>query len=446
MPLPPMMSRASRQILRALWALFILASDAATSVIFPASARLPSCMQRRNIVVMSASIFASLSCTSWKEAMGLPNCLSMAASPAPTALRPAHPYPFMVSPQIPSAASFGTSWNGNSPRSQQSAMMGMTSASENSRTRSRTSRSSSVSRPSSPKRSWYKVERASLTDSLWRHPDGTVETYYLAIEHLVLDDVFRQGRVLLRPAKPRRERYLLAKGLLRVLGERRKHRRLEDAGGYRYHPYTARGEFAGYRERERNDAAFRCSVGSLPDLAVVGSDARSVDYHPALAVLTRLVLGQPDGGETDYVEGAHEVYLDCLREKPQVVDALLPDDLGSRADPGAVHGPVQGTEDLHRRVKRVLHALFVRDVGTDKLSAAPDLRGHLLTGLFVDVGEGDVRPVLHEGTGRRRPEARAPTCNKESAVLYLQSFSSLWSTSLPPARRGRRRSLLRRSR
>ena len=74
--------------------------------------------------------------------------------------------------------------------------------------------------------------------------------------------------------------------------------------------------------------------------------------------------------------------------------------------------------------KRVLHALFVRDVGTDKLSAAPDLRGHLLTGLFVDVGEGDVRPVLHEETGRRRPETRASTCNKESAVLYLQSFSS----------------------
>src|SRR5918993_2872670 len=286
-----------------------------------------------------------------------PRASSIAASPAPTALSPAHPYPFMVSPQIPSAASFGTSWNGNSPRSQQSVMMGMTSASEISRTRSRTSRSSSVSRPSSPKRSWYKVERASLTDSPWRHPDGTVETYYLAIEHLVLDDVFRQGRVLLRPAKPRRERYLLAKGLLRVLGERREHRRLEDAGGYRYHPYTARGEFAGHRERERNDAALGSGVGGLPDLAVVSSDARGIDDDPALAFIAQLVLGQPDGGETDDVEGAYEVYLDCLREKSQVVDALFPDDLGSRADPGAVHGPVQGTEDLHHRIKRVLHAL-----------------------------------------------------------------------------------------
>src|SRR5215203_1246223 len=371
---------------------------------------------------------------------------SRAASPAPTALSPAHPYPFTVSPQIPSAASFGTSWNGNSPRSQQSAMIGMTSASENARTRSRTSRSSSVSRSSSPKRSWYTVERASLMDSPGRHPDASVETYYLAVEHLVLDDVLRQGRVLFRPAKPRRERYLLAKGLLRILGERREHRRLEDAWGYRYHPYTARGEFAGHRERERNDATLGSGVGGLPDLAVVGSDARSVDYHPSLAVLAQLVLGQPDGGETDDVEGAYEVYLDCLREKPQVVDALFPDDLGSRADPGAVHGAVQGTEDLHHRIKRVLHALFVRDVGTDKLGAAPDLRGHLLTGLFVDVGEGDVRPVLHEETGRRRPEARASTCNKESALLYLQSFSSLWSTSLPPARRGRRRSLLQRSR
>src|SRR5918995_1137830 len=249
MPLPPMVSRASRQILRAFWAWFILASDAATSVIFPASAHLPSCMQRRNIVVMSARILANLSCTSWKEAMGLSNCLSMAASPAPTALRPAHPYPFMVSPQIPSAASFGTSWNGNSPRSQQSAMIGMTSASENALTRSLTSRSSWVSRSSSPKRSWYKVERASLTDSPGRHPDASVETYYLPVEHLVLDDVLRQGRVLFRPAEPRRERHLLAKGFLRVLGERREHRRLEDAGGYRHHPYTAGGEFAGHGKR-----------------------------------------------------------------------------------------------------------------------------------------------------------------------------------------------------
>src|SRR5215211_5970146 len=357
----------------------------------------------------------------------------MAASPAPTALRPAHPYPLMVSPQIPSAASFGVSWNGNSPRSQQSAMIGMTSASEKALTRSLTSCSSSVSRSSSPKRSGCKVERASFTDSPGRHPDGAIETYYLAVEHPVLDDVLGQGRVLLRPAEPLRERHLLAKGLFRILGERSEHRRLEDAGGYRYHPYAARGEFAGHRERERYDAALRSGVGGLPDLAVVGGDARGIDDDPALAFIVRLVLGQPDGGETDDIEGAYEVDLDRLREEPQVVDALLPEDLGSRADPGAVHGPVQGTEGLHHRTKRVLHAHFVRDVGTDKLGAAPDLRSHLLTGLFVDVGEGDVCPVLHEETGRRRPEARASTCNKESALLYMQSFSSLWSTSPPPA-------------
>src|SRR5215208_7098774 len=354
-----------------------------------------------------------------------PRASSIAASPAPTALSPAHPYPFMVSPQIPSAASFGTSWNGNSPRSQQSAMIGMTSASENALTRSLTSRSSWVSRSSSPKRSWYKVERASLTDSPGRHPDASIETYYLAIEHLVLDDVLRQGRVLFGPAEPRRERHLLAKGLLRVLGERREHWRLEDTGGYRYHPYTASGKFAGHRERERDDATLGSGVGSLSDLAVVGSDARGIDDNPALAVLARLVFGQPDGDETDDIEGAYEVDLHRLRKEPQVVDALLPENLGSRADPGAVHGPVQGTEGLHHRIKRVLHARFVRDVGTDKLGAAADLRGHLLTGLFVDVGEEDLCPVFREETGRRRPEARASTCYEEDAVLYLQSYSSL---------------------
>src|SRR5215213_306489 len=117
-------------------------------------------------------------------------------------------------------------------------------------------------------------------------------------------------------------------------------------------------------------------------------------------------------------EGTDEVYLDGLREEPQVVDALPPDDLRRRTDPGAVHDPVQRTEGLRRRVQRVLDAHFVRNVGVDKRRVAPDLRGHLFSGLFVDVSEDDVRLVLREEPGRRRSEPRASSGDKEGAVLY----------------------------
>ena len=43
-----------------------------------------------------------------------------------------------------------------------------------------------------------------------RHPDRTVEPDDLAVEHLVLDDVLDEIRILLGPAEPLRERYLFA--------------------------------------------------------------------------------------------------------------------------------------------------------------------------------------------------------------------------------------------
>jgi hypothetical protein len=43
-----------------------------------------------------------------------------------------------------------------------------------------------------------------------RHPDRPVESDDLAVEHLVLDDVYDEIGVLLGPAEPLRERDLFA--------------------------------------------------------------------------------------------------------------------------------------------------------------------------------------------------------------------------------------------
>src|SRR4051794_40495694 len=73
-PLPPRMSRASATIARALAAWFILASEAIPGVrrSSPASSlrrRHSSCM-----AVISPTMRLSLSCTSWNDASGCPNC------------------------------------------------------------------------------------------------------------------------------------------------------------------------------------------------------------------------------------------------------------------------------------------------------------------------------------------------------------------------------------
>ena len=68
------MSRASATIARAFAAWFIFARDAMAAVIRPASASFDSRQHISCIEVISASIRASLSCTSWKPAIGWPNC------------------------------------------------------------------------------------------------------------------------------------------------------------------------------------------------------------------------------------------------------------------------------------------------------------------------------------------------------------------------------------
>src|SRR4030095_16719613 len=65
--------------------------------------------------------------------------------------------------------------------------------------------------------------------SLRCHADRAVEADAFAVEHAVLADVCDQRCVFFRSAETRRERHLLAEGVLHFLRQRRDHRRLEDA-------------------------------------------------------------------------------------------------------------------------------------------------------------------------------------------------------------------------
>src|SRR5262249_27254769 len=62
----------------------------------------------------------------------------------------------------------------------------------------------------------------------WCHADRAVQPDGLAVEHVVLDDVLHQGRVLLWLAEPFGEWDLLAQRLPRRLGQRTQQRRIKN--------------------------------------------------------------------------------------------------------------------------------------------------------------------------------------------------------------------------
>ena len=72
MPLPPSISRASRAPCRATRTLLRLATETCPKVILPLSLSAPSCTASSRPVEWSVTIRTSFSCTSWREAIGLP--------------------------------------------------------------------------------------------------------------------------------------------------------------------------------------------------------------------------------------------------------------------------------------------------------------------------------------------------------------------------------------
>jgi hypothetical protein len=73
-PLPPNTVRASRAISMASLTLLSLPKEICSGFSVPESFILPMWSARRVPLPTSISMFASFSCTSWYEAMGLPNC------------------------------------------------------------------------------------------------------------------------------------------------------------------------------------------------------------------------------------------------------------------------------------------------------------------------------------------------------------------------------------
>src|SRR6516164_11404743 len=63
-----------------------------------------------------------------------------------------------------------------------------------------------------------------------RHPNGTVQTDDLTVEHRVFDDVHRECPVLVGITQSGRVRHLLSKRLLRLLWQRTQQRGLEQPG------------------------------------------------------------------------------------------------------------------------------------------------------------------------------------------------------------------------
>ena len=65
------------------------------------------------------AVMASPECTPWNVlTLPSPRASSIETRPAPSGVSPGQPWPWMVPPHTPSAASLGISGNGNSARSQ----------------------------------------------------------------------------------------------------------------------------------------------------------------------------------------------------------------------------------------------------------------------------------------------------------------------------------------
>src|SRR5919107_3241791 len=118
-----------------------------------------------------------------------------------------------------------------------------------------------------------------------RHPDRPVEPDDLAVEHLVLDDVFDEISVLPGPAGPRGERDLFAQGFAGLFWQAGHHRGVEDARGDGHDADSALRELARDWKSQSDDAALGRGVGDLPDLAVESSHAGRIDDNAALSAL-----------------------------------------------------------------------------------------------------------------------------------------------------------------
>ena len=105
-----------------------------------------------------------------------------------------------------------------------------------------------------------------------------------------------------------------ASDCLQLGGERRDHRRLEDAGRDGHHADAEARELARRGQRQPRHARLGRAVGRLPDLPVEGGNGSGVDDDAALASGIGRVALHRLRREPQHVEGADEIDLDRAAE------------------------------------------------------------------------------------------------------------------------------------
>src|SRR5690348_442347 len=164
-----------------------------------------------------------------------------------------------------------------------------------------------------------------------RHTDGAVEADGLAVEHRVLDDVDRERGIFRGLAETRGMRHLCAEALARLLVQSHQERRVKYPGRDGVDADLLAGEIARRRQRQADDAALRCGIGDLADLAFISRDTCRVDDDATL-LTDRLSRDQALGEQPQAVKGADQIDIDDARELRQRIDAVATDDALRAAD------------------------------------------------------------------------------------------------------------------
>jgi len=186
-------------------------------------------------------------------------------------------------------------------------------------------------------------------------------------------------------------------------------------------PNAGARQLARNRQRHRDDAAFRCAVGGLPDLPLERSNRSRVDDDAALAAGIRRVAGHCVGGEPQRIESADQVDVDDARETLQLMRAVFADDALARRNTRAIDEPVQCAEFAHGGVDRLLHLCLVRHVDRHELRMDTERRGEFFAGIAIQIGDDDLAAGSNEMARGRSAEAGRAAGNQKDAILDLHA-------------------------
>ncbi len=121
------------------------------------------------------------------------------------------------------------------------------------------------------------------------HSYSAIQSDHFAVEHLVLNDMFRQGGVLAGATEARGEWHLLAERNAGGFRQSAEQWSIENTGGDGHDADAVAGQVARDGQRHTHDAALRRRVGCLTDLSIEGCHRGSVDNYAALATRVGLV-------------------------------------------------------------------------------------------------------------------------------------------------------------